>query len=154
MKKFIPLIFIGIVACGTKAPEGLTVGAGITQDKMTQISDILADPSQYVDQMVVISGKIDAVCPMQGCWIDVLDEESNKKIRVKVEDGKIVFPAESEGRMVKVEGKVEEKTMTKEEYISYKKHEAEELGIEFDPASVTGPETTYRIWGLGATIAP
>jgi hypothetical protein len=42
---------------------------------------------------------------------------------------------------------------THEEAIAAAQHRAEERGEHFDPASVTGPEVTYRIRGLGAVIA-
>jgi hypothetical protein len=42
--------------------------------------------------------------------------------------------------------------MTKEQAIAQLKHEAEENGKKFDPASVTGPVTAYQIAGTGAVI--
>ena len=43
--------------------------------------------------------------------------------------------------------------MSLEEALEAARHKAEEHGEEFDPSTVTGPETTYRIRGHGALIA-
>ena len=43
-----------------------------------------------------------------GCWIDIAGEKKGEKIRVKVKDGEIVFPKDSKGKKVSVEGVVEE----------------------------------------------
>ena len=44
--------------------------------------------------------------------------------------------------------------LTQEEALSAAQHKAEEQGTKFDPASVTGPVTKYRIRGIGVQIAP
>jgi len=52
---------------------------------------LLAKPADYVGKTVQVKGKITEVCQMMGCWIYVADAQGNK-IRVKVNDGEIVFP--------------------------------------------------------------
>ena len=89
---------------------------------------------------------------MRGCWLELASEEEFGKIRVKVDDGVIVFPMSARGRRAVVEGVVEKVTLTEEEVLEREKHHAEENGLEFDPSTVTGPETTYQIRGLGALI--
>ena len=61
-------------------------------------------------------------------------------------------PQKFVGKNVLVEGTVYEIKMTKEQALEQAKHEAEEHGTEFDPASVKGPLTIYQIKGLGAVI--
>jgi len=45
-----------------------------------------------------------AVCKKRGCWIQVSDPDSGKGIRIKVEDGVIVFPLESMGHRASAQG--------------------------------------------------
>jgi hypothetical protein len=53
-----------------------------------------------------------------------------------------------------VEGVVEALELTYEEAVAQARHRAEEQKIPFDSASVPpGPQTIYRIRGLGAIIA-
>ena len=91
-----------------------------------------------------------------GEWLDKqrlrLTDIPFEKIQVKVVDGEIVFPMEAKGRQARVEGVVEALKLTKEQAIALGQHRAEEHGTEFDPSSVTGPVTYYRIRGLGAEI--
>ena len=67
-------------------------GKKIELSAITTIQDLLNSPNEYVDKEVLIEGKIDEVCSMRGCWINILDPETNENIRLKVKDGAIVFP--------------------------------------------------------------
>lgn len=127
-------------------------GKEITLEEKTNISDILADPENFIDKTVLVEGEILDVCPMMGCWIELKSDSKNSKIKVKVKDGEIVFPKEAKGKMAKVEGTVYKIELTKEKAIEFYSHEAEETGNEFDPATITGPVTLYQIKGLGAEI--
>jgi len=126
-------------------------GAGVNLDEVSSISAILEDPASYEGQTVHVSGEVAEVCPMRGCWIEITDPTGGK-MRVKVKDGDIVFPLSAKGRAIEVEGTVEKIEMDEEQARTWKQHEAEELGVEFDPASITGPMVMWRIWGAGAQI--
>jgi len=130
-------------------PKG-TYGTGLTLHESTKLASILADPETYEGKTVQVSGVVQEVCPMRGCWIQMAD--ASESIRVKVTDGEIVFPLSAKDQGVVVEGVVERIDMTEEEYRNWMTHEAEEQGKEFDPASVTGPATIWRIRGEGAKI--
>jgi hypothetical protein len=65
----------------------------------------------------------------------------------------IVFPMSARGRRAVVEGVMEKIQLTEEEAREQARAHAEEMGEEFDPASVTGPQTIYQLKGLGAVIA-
>ncbi|MHC4822206.1 MAG: DUF4920 domain-containing protein, partial [Planctomycetota bacterium] len=91
-------------------------------------------------------------CEMRGCWMDIASDREFEKIQIKVDDGVIVFPMTAKGKSALVEGVVEVLELTHEEAIEAARHKAEEHGEEFDPSTVTGPETTYRIRGHGAVI--
>jgi hypothetical protein len=92
------------------------------------------------------------VCDHMGCWMDIVTDD-DRTIRVKVDDGVIVFPQNATGQRVRVEGVVEKIERTEAEAIEAARHRAEERGLEFDPTTVTGPETIYRIKATGALIA-
>jgi len=51
---------------------------------------------------VLIEGTIVDVCTNIGCWIELRGEASGQKIRVKVEDGEIVFPVTIRGKHARV----------------------------------------------------
>ncbi|HKJ05261.1 MAG TPA: DUF4920 domain-containing protein [Geopsychrobacteraceae bacterium] len=127
-------------------------GKGITLSEVTPISKINDHPEKYVGQRVLVEGMILEVCTSRGCWIYLSSDRPYEKMRVKVTDGEIVFPVAASGHTARVEGVVQEMRRSKQDVIDWKKHLAEEKGTTFDPSTVTGPEITYRLRGLGAII--
>jgi hypothetical protein len=146
------------VGCGAPADEpveGAAVeqevfGDPITLTEVTTVSAILDAPEEFLGERVLVEGTVVEVCEMRGCWMDIASDREYEKI--KVDDGVIVFPLTARGKKALVEGTVELFEMTYEEALEDARHKAEEHGTEFDPSTVTGPVTLYRIRGLGAVI--
>jgi RecJ-like exonuclease len=82
----------------------VNLGRPMTVKQPVSISALLAKPASYVGKTVQVKGKITAVCQDMGCWMDLADE-NDAKIRIKVEDGVIVFPKSSAGKTAIAEGK-------------------------------------------------
>ena len=133
--------------------EGTTYGEPLTLTEVTLVSAILDNPDQYLGERVLVTGMIVEVCEMKGCWMDIASDREFEKIQIKVEDGEIVFPLTARGRKAWAEGVVEMISLTYDEAVEQAKNQAMEHGEEFDPSTVTGPTTTYRIKGLGVVIA-
>ena len=121
--------------------------------ELVAIEAILIEPEAWVGRTVRIEGDVAGVCAMQGCWID-LTSDTDKTLRVKVDDGVIVFPADSVGRRAVAEGTVEIVELERERYEAWLRHVAAEEGREFDPAEVgNGPYRIVRLRGSGAEIS-
>jgi len=146
-------LLVAIPCSAQEKSERKQYGEALTLDEVTPIAKILAQPEEFLGERVLIQGKVEAVCENMGCWMDIAAEGENEVIQVKVDDGVIVFPVSAKGKRARVEGLVEKLELTYEEALEAAKHRAEEQGEEFDPDSVTGPVTTYRIRGIGAIIA-
>ena len=135
-------------------PNG-TYGNEITLQIKNQIGKLLDTPQTYLGENVLVSGEITEVCPMRGCWIDVKELDTGSNIRIKVTDGKIVFPLTAKGKYVDVQGKFTKLEYTKEQAINWKIHLAKEQGITLNPEDIEiTPEdlVEYRINGVGANI--
>lgn len=130
------------------------LGDTLTLQAITPVSDILARPDEFVGQRVLVKGQVIGVCLEKGCWLDIVSAEGADTIQIKVDDGVIVFPPDAVGKQVLAEGTVEKLELTKEQAIEAGKHKAEETKTTFDPATVTGPVTKYRVRGIGVQIAP
>jgi len=141
-----------VAACSTPAPPYTQYGDALTLTETTAVTAILADPDAYVGQHLRVEGTVVGVCQTQGCWIAVGGENEGQQLRVKVEDGVIVFPQTAMGQHARVEGVMEKLDLTMEESLAQAEHHAEEQGLEFDPESITGPEVIYQLRGLGAEI--
>lgn len=161
MKKILVVVLLMAVTILNAAENKF--GQPITLKEKTSISKILAAPNKFEGKTVLVEGKVLDVCQDQGCWIEVAGTKAGEKIKVKVEDGVIVFPKDAKGKNALVEGTLEEvksgegcsehgeeakKEMTKNE-----KHEG--CGDEEAAGCCGGGEKTtkvYQIKGLGAVI--
>ncbi len=141
-----------VAACSTPEAPYTQYGDDLTLTQATSVSAILADPDTYLGQQLRVEGTVVGVCQLQGCWIAVAGESEGEQLRVKVEDGVIVFPETAMGHHARVEGVMERLELTMEESLAQAEHHAEENGLDFDPESITGPEVIYQLRGLGAEI--
>lgn len=132
--------------------EGKTYGAGISEMSVVSVSDIVADPASFDGKTVRVEGMVTDVCPKRGCWFEIAGENPGEKLRFKVIDGEMVFPMESKGEYAVAQGTVVVDELSLEETRARLQHHAEEMGEEFDPASVTEGEMMFRIQGTGAVI--
>ena len=152
-KMLLPILAMVFCTVGIAyAFSGQQYGKPLTLKEVTKVSQIEKNPEGFVGKKVLVTGTIVEVCASRGCWMNIASDTPFEKIQIKVVDGVIVFPMSARGHNAYVEGVLERLAMSKKEAIEYYKHKAEEKGVKFDPASVTGPETTYRIRALGAVI--
>ena len=147
------LLLVVLLATPSFASKTETYGKKLTLTEVTNISEILATPKQYVDKRVLVKAMVVEVCAKRGCWLDLASDKPFEKIQIKVLDGEIVFPMSASGKEALVEGVVEALEFSKEDAISWLQHKAEEKGESFDPKSVTEGMTVYRIKAQGAEIA-
>ena len=110
------LLAIGMLAFVAPLAGGETrLGTGVTLKDSTPIKSILEQPATYVGKTIRIDGVATAVCAHMGCWMAVAAEGpvGNEgpggnvpapTIRLKVDDGVIVFPVSAKGRKVSAEG--------------------------------------------------
>jgi hypothetical protein len=155
MKKIIFVLVLLIFSSATSllAFEGDKFGKPLTLTEQTKVSEIEKSPQSFVGKRVLVSGTVVEVCSTRGCWMDIASDTAFEKIQIKVTDGVIVFPMSARGRTAYVEGVLEELKLSKKDALDYQRHKAREKGISFDPATVTGPQTIYRVRALGAVIA-
>lgn len=148
MKQTLLLVLISATAvmAETKLGKPLTLKDSVT------VAKIQSEPAQFVGKTVQVKGKVTEVCQMAGCWMALADPDSGKVLRVKVNDGDIVFPKEAIGRMALAEGTLAKIELTKEQAIAQAKHEAEERNQPFQPERIKSGTTIYQIKGTGAVL--
>lgn len=127
------------------------LGKPLTIKEPMPVSALLAKADSLVGKTVQVKGKITEVCQQMGCWVQLAGDDG-KAIRIKVNDGEIVFPKDGAGRTAIAEGQLAKIVRTREEAIAAAKHEAEESGKSFDPARIPSGTTAYQIQGTGAVI--
>ena len=123
-------------------------------DKVYGVDELIHNKDDYINSIVKVSGVIEEVCPMRGCWLLVGGEDdNNKKIRFKVKDGDIVFPLSSKGRKVVAEGQFSVLTLNKKQAKNWKRHLAAEKGINIDTASIVLTDSDYFEYRLNTSGA-
>ena len=148
-------VLLPVVVGADGATKGESYGNGVSLTETTSIREILARPDDFVGKTVRIEGPVLDVCPMKGCWMELgaAQGDGTASLRVKVDDGVITFPVTAKGKLAVAEGKVEALPMSREQYVGWLAHLAEERGETFDPASVgEGPFCILQIHGTGAKI--
>jgi len=153
MKKIsLILIALFLMQLSVLADGGKKLGKEITLKEKTNISVIMADPESYIGKRVLVEGEVLDVCAAAGCWMELKSDAADKKVKIKVRDGEIVFPMEAKGHKAVVEGELYKLELTEDEAREYMEHLAEDAGKEFDPSTVKGPMTFYQIKGIGIEI--
>ncbi len=156
MKRNLILVtIVGLLVAGSAfAGDSTKYGEGVTLEKAVSIEKLLASPADYLGQEVRVDGTITAMCQKRGCWMQLTNDKGNG-VRIKVEDGVIVFPATSMGHTASAQGVFEGIPVAAQA----KKHEGEEHEGEKHEGekheacdSKPKGEMIYFIKGTGAVI--
>lgn len=100
------MMLFSIALAGALAAADTTLGKGVTLAAATPIAAVAERPAEFVGTTLRVDGVATAVCTHMGCWMAVAPEgdPSGKTIRLKVDDGVIVFPVTAKGKRVSAEG--------------------------------------------------
>jgi hypothetical protein len=82
------------------------LGSGVSLKESTSINALVERPKDFVGKTLRVDGVATAVCTHMGCWMAVAAEgnEQGPTVRLKVDDGVIVFPVSAKGKKVSAEG--------------------------------------------------
>jgi len=157
MKRYIALTTIVLLVSSVSAlagdPSGKVYGAGVTLEETVAIEALLAEPESFVGKSIRVDGVITGVCKMRGCWMKVSDPETGDGVRIKVEDGVIVFPYTAMGNKASAEGVFEAIPVAVEE--AKHKEKAAEQGEDHEACTegaVKKKDVIYQIRGTGAVV--
>ena len=147
------------IACKPAAPPAASEAAAtkaygepLTLTDTTMVSTVLANAEGMVGQKVLVAGTVVDVCQERGCWLALGSEEGGATLRVKVEDGVIIFPMSARGHHAVVEGVVEKIDLTAEQAREQAMKHAKEKGEAFDSTATFTAKTSYQLRGIGAII--
>lgn len=108
MKKALIFVFAAAVSMAFAAADE-KLGAGVSLKETTSIADVVKNPEAYVGKTIRVDGTATAICQHMGCWMAVSesDKADAPTVRLKVEDGVIVFPVSAKGKAVSAQGTFE-----------------------------------------------
>lgn len=132
--------------------EGKAYGEPLNGSDTIKISELVSTPDDYLGRTVRVEGLVNGVCEKRGCWMSLASDEEFQELRIKVDDGVIVFPVEAKGRRAVAEGVFTKIEMSMEQTLAYAKHHAEEHGEAYEPEKVTEPLVYFQVNATGAVI--
>jgi len=105
MKTLILCVLLG--AATADGGGEIKLGTGVSLKEATPIASLVATPKEYVGKTVRVDGVARAVCSEMGCWMSLVQDDANPSgstVRLKVDDGVIVFPMTAKGKKVSAQG--------------------------------------------------
>jgi hypothetical protein len=111
MRAAATLLLTCLLATPIAAAEDKPFGTGVTLDTATPIVDVIAKPADFAGKTIRVEGVVTAVCQHMGCWMTLAPAgatgEKPATLRLKVDDGVIVFPVSAKGRTAVAQGVIE-----------------------------------------------
>lgn len=95
MKQVLALLTGSIIF---SAQATTVLGDNVSKTEVLPVTQLLAQPTNYLDEVVTVSGTVDSVCGKQGCWMKFVVAEQKVPFRLKVRDGDMVFPLTARGK--------------------------------------------------------
>lgn len=137
---------------GSPGSAETRLGQPFTFAEPVPVGDLMVNPAAHVGKVVQVKGKITETCQQMGCWMNLADPKSNRRVRIKGKDGDMVFPKSAVGKMAVAEGRMVKLDLTREEAVAAGRHEAQEQGRRFHPESIKAGIMIYQIAGASAVL--
>ena len=144
-QRLIAVLFVAnLVGATASMDEPKKYGTGVSMTDATPIASILGNPEAYRGKTVRVEGTVTAVCAHEGCWMALSADgrSDGPTLRLKVDDGVIVFPVTAKGHKAVAEGVVERVGATGDSHEAAAEH-----------AKHASPSDTSRHWQVKATGA-
>ena len=113
-------IWLGVVpatalmlAVAPLAEDVVRRGGEIGDSPHLSLKDALDDPEAQADRAVVVEGKVDKVCQVKGCWLELMPKGEKRGVRVTFENYGFFVPKDSMGWNARLEGKFVREELSK-----------------------------------------
>ena len=100
------VIALAVASVMFTAQAATLFGAAVDKTAVLPVEQLLAQPQNYLDKVVTVSGTVDSVCSKQGCWMKFSADSDKGPFRIKVRDGEMVFPLSAKGKTAYASGTV------------------------------------------------
>lgn len=125
-------------------------GAPLSAAPAITVQAVLADPKQYDDKDIKLTGQVGGVCQNKGCWMTVgTGEPGAASIRVRFKDYAFFVPRDCIGKTAVVEGRFKLTTLSVAEAQHYA-DDAAKAGAA--PKKITAPQATLAMMATGVEL--
>lgn len=139
------------VSSSKESGDGKHFGAKINPNGAVSYDQLLADLNNKDSiNNVKVSGTVEGVCQVKGCWINIVSEEAGKpKMFVKFKDYAFFMPKDIAGRKVVMQGIAYRQTTSVDEL----RHYAEDAGKSAaEIALITKPKEELKFMASGVVL--
>jgi hypothetical protein len=142
------LFVASLIGATASMEEPKKYGTGVSLSDATPIASILGDPEAFRGKTVRVEGTVTAVCAHEGCWMALSADgrSDGPTVRLKVDDGVIVFPVTAKGHKAVAEGVIERVGATPDS------HEAASEHARQSPAALAEASRNWQIKATGALV--
>jgi len=111
MKRTITAITLaaGLVVAALPLAAATSFGKGVQGKEAVKVTELIANPDKYVGKTISVEGLVTDVCSKRGCWMTLAGDKELQTVRIKVDDGVIVFPTTAKGRGPRPRGLLEDR---------------------------------------------
>lgn len=132
----------------TPDPDGWShYGSAFALTDVRPATEILGNPAQFVDQTVLLEGKVTDVCQKAGCWMVITDDETT--MRVLMQDHSFAVDKGGTGAHCRVEGQIVAKEIDPAEVAHF---ESESEDVENMPEKAAAGNVTYQLVATGVAM--
>ncbi|MAZ65987.1 MAG: hypothetical protein CMF25_02655 [Kangiellaceae bacterium] len=68
------------------------------------LTEVYASPEKFYDQQVILQGRVYRVCKKDGCWVELVDSQQQRAIRVSFYENGFSVPTNTKGYDIKAQG--------------------------------------------------
>ncbi len=133
-----------------KAADGEVVKRGepLGSSPVVKFADVLKEPQKFAGKTVRIEGVVERVCQKEGCWMQIspaADAETGVRVTF---DHKFSVPKDAGKMKFRAEGRVDVKTLSKEEVEHLVKDDGAKIKTEADGTAreVSFVATGVELW--------
>ena len=148
----LPITLLSMIIAVPVFAKDMVFGGEIALDKRIKISTLMENPDSYLTSPITIEGTVVGVCAKRGCWMTIASDKRFENLRIKVEDGDMVFPMTAKGSKALATGLLEKNQLTLSETKKRLAHKAQKQGKAFDPNTVKETIATYQLVPTGVKI--
>ena len=133
-----------VFGCGKRAVE--TFGDPVSLKELSSLAELIQAGSATQED-VLVQAEVKEVCQKKGCWMMVVSGDT--EVRVTFKDYGFFVPKDCAGKVVRMQGRLVEKTLTESEA----RHFAEDAGKpESEIQNIVGEQETLEFVASGVEL--
>ena len=134
-------------AAAAKAGEWAHYGAEFTLSDSLTAAELLGTPEKFVDQNILVEGKVADVCQKAGCWMVITDD--NTTMRVLMKDHSFAVDKSGTGSTCRIEGTVVAREIDPE-FVAHL--ESESINVEAMPEKNVEGNIVYELTATSVSM--